>query len=164
MYRKILVPLDGSPLAETVLTHVRTLAENQDTEILLLQVAVDPIYNLFLRGPKLAAASQDCQSIQHADSQKYLDHVAARLREQHLQVSTHVVEGIVTDAILDFAYKQRADLIVMTTRGTNTPNGWQLGTDAYRIVHDAKMPVLLVHTDPAMPIESNSAFTTSHVN
>lgn len=164
MYRKILVPLDGSVLAETVLPHVRMLAENHDTEILLLQVVVDPIYNLFLCGAKLAAASQSGASIRHAESRAYLNQVATRLQPAGIKVSTHIAEGIVTDVILNCARDNQVDLIVMTTRGTNTPSGWQLGTVAYRIVHDAQVPVLLVHTKQAPLDQANLAYTTNFAN
>lgn len=55
MYQKILVPLDGSPLAEAVLPHTKTLAQSKNAEIVLLRVAVDPDADFAFRDPGLAA-------------------------------------------------------------------------------------------------------------
>ncbi|MBI5301485.1 MAG: universal stress protein [Chloroflexi bacterium] len=152
MYRKILVPLDGSSLAEGVLPHVRMLAENFDAEIVLLQIVVDPIYDLLLSGPKLAAATHDSGSTQHPRSQSYLDCVAKPLREAGLEVTTMVCEGLVAETILACGERFQVDLIVMATHGVNTPSGWQLGNVTYRIVHDAKAPVLLIRAQqPSFP-------------
>ena len=144
MYRKILVPLDGSPLAETVIPHVRMLAESQPTEIFLLQIVVDPIYDLILSGPKLAAATHDRASTQRVQSQNYLNHIAACLREHGIKVTTIVCEGVVAETILAYGEKFQVDLIILAAHGVNTPSGWQLGNVTYRIVHDAQVPVLLV--------------------
>lgn len=164
MYQKILVPLDGSALAETVIPHVRMLAESHATEILLLQIVVDPIYDLILSGPKLAAATHGCASNQRVQSQNYLDRVATCLREHGITVTTIVCEGVVAETILAYGEKFQADLIVLATHGVNTPSGWQLGNVTYRIVHDAQVPVLLIrteqpvfkHTEPALALTQSN--------
>lgn len=146
VYRKVLVPLDGSPLAETVIAHVRMLADCCGTEILLLQIVVDPVYDLVLSGPKLATATHAQVSAQRAVSQEYLNRIAANLATQGIQTTTLVREGVVAETILSCAEEYHADLIALATHGVNTPTGWQLGNVAYRIVHDAPVPVLLIRT------------------
>ncbi len=160
MYEKILVPLDGSSSAESVLPHVQMLATTHNAEVVLLQIVVDPIYDLLLTGPKLAAATHDRVFSRRTITQHYLDCLAARLEEAGIRVTTVVCEGIVVEKILDCAHQVQADLIVVTTHGISSPSHWKLGNVTYRLVHDSDIPVLLIRTklpsfkrpEPAMAI------------
>jgi len=144
MYQKILVPLDGSSLAESVLPHVRALASTHNAEVVLLQVIVDPIYDLILIGPKLATATHEGMFSQREGAQTYLDCLALQLREHGVRVTTLIAEGMVVEKILDCAKQVAADVIVLTTHGHSLSCRWKLGNVTYRLVHDSEIPVLLV--------------------
>ena len=114
MYQRILVPLDGSQIAEAVLPQVQMLAECAGAEIVLLSVMVHPGYDYFIPEPALANAAYQNQL---NDLKAYLERTAARLGELGLRVQTEVCEGHVAEAILDYADSKHADLIAMSTHG-----------------------------------------------
>ena len=144
MYKKILVPLDGSELAETVLPQVYALAESENSEIILLRVAVEPIYDLLFSGAKLATATRNHSMTPSLEAKNYLDDVGARLRQDGLVVSTEVREGRVADMILGCAEESDADLIVLSARGRGKDGGFALGSTTYKVMRGAHVSVLLI--------------------
>ncbi|MBI5031135.1 MAG: universal stress protein [Chloroflexi bacterium] len=164
MYQKILVPLDGSSLAESALPYVEALAATHNAEIVLLQVVVDPIYDLLLTGPKLATATEDHLFSQRAITQRYLDCLASRCTEKGIRARTMISEGIVADKILDCARRVEADLIVLTNHGFNSPSQWKLGNVTYRLLHDSEIPVLLIRSKQPSFKELKPALSVTPVN
>ena len=141
MYRKILVPLDGSELAEAVLPHVERLAKDNDAEIVLLRVAVNPAFEFAVSDP--AIASQVVSDME-AQSRQYIATMVAKLKEKGFKVSSDVVEGGVADAILREADERGADIIAMSTHGRSGVARWLIGSVADKVVRASKVPVLLV--------------------
>ena len=145
MYKKILVPLDGSAVAETVLPHVQDLAQRGDSQIILLRVAVEPIYDLLFTGAKLAAATLENSVTAGLDAKIYLEIIGARLQRDGLNVTTEVRAGRIADTVLGYAEESGVDLIVLCAKGSGQHNGFALGSITYRIMHGAHVPVLLIH-------------------
>lgn len=143
IYKKILVPLDGSRRAETVLPQVRELAELANAEIVLMSVAVDSIWDTLFMGPKLAAAMAGMEEAA-ANAKSYLEHVAATLEKTGVKVSTHITHGLVAESILDSAQEIHADLIVMSTCGRGQPAQGLGGSIAYQVARRSKAHVLLM--------------------
>lgn len=141
MYKRILVPLDGSEVAEAVLPQVQMLAECGGSQIVLLSVVVHPNYDYFIPEPALANAARENQI---TESKAYLERMAAKLGENGLAVRTELCEGPVAEAILDCADSTKADLIAMSTHGRSGIGRWLMGSTAERVVRAAKVPVLLV--------------------
>jgi nucleotide-binding universal stress UspA family protein len=147
MFKRILVPLDGSQFAEGALTHAQMLAECGGGEIELLRVAVHPSSYVYVSDP---AALADLYDSDRAHCEDYLNKTAQRVRDaSHVNVTTAVLEGIVADAVLDYAEDTAADLIVMSTHGRSGMERWLLGSVAEKVVRGAKMPVLLVRPTAA---------------
>jgi nucleotide-binding universal stress UspA family protein len=144
MYSKILVPLDGSPLAEQVLPHVLALAQCHQSDVVLIQVVNYPTTGLPLTDPDLDVGVRDCVECADLD---YLRGVAEKyFRGSKLKVSAEAItgQGPVVDSILDYAEKVGAELIAMSTHGRTGPARWIIGSVAERVVRAAKVPVLLV--------------------
>ena len=120
---RILVPLDGTPLAEAGLPQTCELAQALGLEIMLVRVAANSAER------EVAAA--------------YLEQVAARLRRENLTVTTRVTEGAAAEQVLQVATVQDVSLIAMTTHGRGGPARWVLGSVAESIVRDAAVPVLV---------------------
>jgi len=139
MYKKILVPLDGSRFAETALRHAYALARSQGAEILLLSVVVFSTRDFDVI-PMKDAVSDEVR----AETKRYLEQVAGGLRRIGVQVTSHVESGHVAEAIIDFAERHQIDLIVMSTHGRAGPVRWLLGSVAFQIVQHAQLPVFLV--------------------
>ncbi|MBI4674511.1 MAG: universal stress protein [Chloroflexi bacterium] len=145
MYKKILVPLDGSELAEQVLPHVSQLAGCTGAEIVLLRVPSEPVYDYLVPDPDLTAeVRRDIEM----GAQVYLDEIASELRAMNLNTSTVVVWGApVHDTIVQAARELKADLIAMSTHGRSGLARMVIGSVADEIVRHAPAPVLLVRPE-----------------
>ena len=149
MFKKILIPLDGSVMAEAVLPDVRELASAFSAEIVLLHVNV-PIASQYY--PGLIADVAELEQDINAEANSYVHKIASTLQDRGLQVTTMGVnESAVADAILNYADQQGVDLIAMSTHGRSGIGRWLLGSTADRVIHGSKIPVLLVRPDLSGP-------------
>jgi nucleotide-binding universal stress UspA family protein len=138
MYKRILVPLDGSELAEQALEYAVVQAESFGAEIVLLKV-LGPLPEPGMGG-RVGVKLAEQQSAELA--RYYLDNLAAGIKDIPVQVAT--VEGKPYVEIIRFAEDQDIDLIVMSTRGHSGLSRWLLGSVADRVVRGATVPLLLV--------------------
>lgn len=146
MYHTILVPLDGSDLAEQVLPHVCALAACSEASVLLLRVPADPVYDYLTPDPQLA---NELRHDVETGAQVYLDEVATRLSELGLSVTTKVAwGGPIHETILDIARERGVDLIAMSTHGRSGIARMVIGSVADQVVRHSPVPVLLVRPDP----------------
>ena len=143
MYKKFLVPLDGSKTAEAVLQQVRELAKLTNAEIVLMNVTVDSSWDHLFTGAKLATAMSGSVGVANKAA-SYLLSAAAWLEESGLKVGIHVADGLVVESILGFAEDIRADLIVMSSVGKSQLVEHPLGSIAYQVARRSKTQVLLV--------------------
>ncbi len=141
MYRKILVPLDGSKLAEGVLPHAKALAYSEGAELVLLTVAANPALDFVFSDPGLA---QRAEEEQETRSKKYMREIENQLKSTGFRVSTLLRVGAVADTILSVADEMRVDLIAMSTHGRAGAARWLLGSVADRVVRNSQVPVLLI--------------------
>ena len=147
MYQKILVPLDGSELAEQAIPYATELCKGS-TEVTLFQVVHFP---LSLAAPDVGM-SQPIPNIEARtkESKEYLGAIAARLRQDGVQVKTATVErDVVADAIVEHATEHQCDLIAMTTHGRSGFSRLIFGSVAESVVRHAPCPVLLIRTNTA---------------
>ena len=142
MYKKILVPLDGSQLAEAVLPHAEALAKTEGAEIVLLSVPVSPSLEFLARTPGLAT-----QVIEDAEieTEAYLVKEENKLAEEGIKVKHIMREGPIPEMILKIADEVHADVIAMSTHGRTGVQRWLMGSVADRVVHYSHIPVMLIH-------------------
>jgi nucleotide-binding universal stress UspA family protein len=138
-YRHILVPLDGSKLAEAALKEALPLVNSAGARVTFIE-AVWPIIDVLNTGTQVAAVER----IRKNEAQKYLDSVARRTEWEVLKPEAVVKVGPAADVILDYARAKRADLIVMSTHGRSGLGRWAFGSIADKVLHGAICPVLLV--------------------
>ncbi len=142
MYRKVIIPLDGSELAEGVLPHVAELIRGRDSQVYLLSV------NPMMRGvaPTLVDLRPKGEERQRAEQElrEYLRAVASRLEPVAAGVEVSVCFGRPADEILTFVGEVGADLIAMSTHGRSGISRWVFGSVADRVLRGATCPVLLV--------------------
>lgn len=141
MYKKILVPLDGSDLAEGVLTHAKALAYSEGAEIVLLRVAANPALEFAFSDPALA---QSAVAQFEAESQQYIDDITDKLKKEGFKVSAIIAEGLIAETILQVAEDIHADTIAMSTHGRTGPARWLIGSVADRVINSSKIPVMLI--------------------
>ena len=141
MYKRILLPLDGSALAEQVLPRAVAYAEHFQAELVLLRVLKPlPEYGIS------ASAREYAEKLTRNLASEYLERVAARLRKHGLSVQVVTTEGESYVEIVQFAEANQVDLIVISTRGQSGLSRWLMGSVADRVVRGATAPVLLVRT------------------
>ena len=142
MYKKILVPLDGSELAESVLMHAVPLAKMIDAEIALFRVVALPVSAFMTVGePQLTVGMREDAE---ADALEYLNGVAAKLRAEGIKATAEIGNGIVAETIRDYAKKTHTDLIAMSTHGRGGLARLMIGSVADQLVRDSHLPVLLI--------------------
>jgi nucleotide-binding universal stress UspA family protein len=139
---QVLVPLDGSALAEQVLAHATALGTSMDAEYTLLQ-AIEPLAGEY--GAELYATEKGQVAFARLQEQgqTYLEGVAARLRAEALRVRTAIVVGPPARAILEYAHSHPVDLIAMTTHGRSGIANLLIGGVADKVLRGTTVPVLL---------------------
>jgi nucleotide-binding universal stress UspA family protein len=145
MYKKILVPLDGSKFAESSLEHVRTIAKGCGSSEVVLFGSVEIV-------PQAASMSDFLSGDYGIQAEKqildwlkgYLAKKADTLSTEGITVKTAVGRGSAANEILDYAKKNSVDLIIMTTHGSSGLVRWAMGSVADKVVHHAECPVLTI--------------------
>jgi len=182
MYNKVVVPLDGSRLAEVALPHLETIAKGCGVKEILLVSVTQRVKGQVIAGgvhenvrehageirddqpPVKAgtAAGNVIYSIATPGRQQvpmtlgrmarsaaiYLDGIGAQLEKKGFDVTFSVLVGKPSEEILRYAEAQKADLIVMASRGKSGISQWDTGNIASKVVKAAKMPVLLIKPGP----------------
>ncbi|MEO7823336.1 MAG: universal stress protein [Gemmatimonadaceae bacterium] len=140
-FRRIVVPLDGSPLAERILPAVVGLAGLEDAEITLLNV--QSLTNAAVRSARQAVAWTDAS---FAATQGYLRLIAERLRGSGLTATCEIVVGDnVAEEIAAYAARERADLIAIATHGRGGLSRMLRGSIADLVTRSAKTSIFALH-------------------
>ncbi len=156
MYKRVVVLLDGSELAEQVLPHVAEIVRGRGSEVHLLSVApvvvptVAPaveVYPIYMTADFLAMEVAERERIER-ELGEYLQGVAERLRPVAAKVQTVVRFGQPAEEILQYAEEIGADLIAMCTHGRSGISRWVYGSVADKVLRGASCPVLLVRVRP----------------
>lgn len=149
MFNKILVPLDGSSLAERALEPAMAITRRQDGQVILLSV---PVYKQVMvpgtAGYGLMLPDQSL-ALYRAEAEAYLSQIRQTHAEAGIDVKTVVIDGDVAGSIVDIAADEQVDLIVMTTHGYSGFTRWVLGSITERVLRSAPCPVLVIrHEEP----------------
>jgi nucleotide-binding universal stress UspA family protein len=129
MWKRILVPLDGSNLAELALTYVEELATAFGSEVILLYVSE----------PKE-------EQYRHMH-QLYLEEVAKRVKEhvkKRAKIKTAILTGEAAEEIINYAQKNKASVIIMASHGRSGITAWVMGSVANNVLRAAEVPVLII--------------------
>jgi len=127
MYKRILVPLDGSKLAEGALPYAEGVATRLHSEVILLTVC----------------APGDCFEL---PLKAYLEKRAGELSSLGIKTSPVVVQGNAANEILNFAEKNDINLIIISAHGHTGPSIWPLGSIANKILQKSRIPLLLIRS------------------
>ena len=146
-YKHILVPLDGSKLAELALADAFSLAQLNGAEVVLLQVISPFDYVIGDTQPMVVFADELVKARQEA-ALHYLEEVTAREECRNLKVHLVIEIGSPAETIIDYAHREPIDLIVMATHGRSGLGRWVYGSVADKVLRGADVPVLLVRVQP----------------
>lgn len=139
MFDPILVPLDGSQLAECVLPHTVAIARSFDAEITLLRM-------LEKNQAGVSAQLFDLLNwqINKTKAALYLETIKARLQTSGLQARAMVLEGLVAEGITEYAQNQGMQLIVLSSHGRNGLTQWGISSITQKIILSAQTSLLIV--------------------
>jgi nucleotide-binding universal stress UspA family protein len=146
MYKKILVPLDGSKRAESILPHVNGLASCLEAEVILLRVFKTDFSQVDYYGhdPEFYEAIRaECKE----EIQAYLTEVREERLKKGLQVRIFAEEGPVIETILSIADREGADLIAMSSHGRTGLSRVFYGSVAAGVLHQVDRPLLIIRTE-----------------
>ena len=156
MYNKIMVPLDGSDLAESVLPHLEFLTSAcKATHVVLVQVinpgrlpASVPAQGNFGFTEK---DRQRLVSSRKKAAEEYLKKIADSVNLPNANFSHEVLEGKPADMLADYATQNEIDLIIIASHGRSGVSRWVLGSVADRIVRNSCVPVMMVRAPGCEP-------------
>lgn len=149
MFKKLLVPLDGSELAEQALTPALSIARSAQGEVILFRVPVMETMLVSAPIPTGVGVLWPAQSLQRSRSEvhDYLKALQHDYQQPGLTVRTHMAEGDVASQIVDTAQTAGADLLVMSTHGYSGVTRWLLGSTAEKVLRSAPCPTLIVRNE-----------------
>jgi nucleotide-binding universal stress UspA family protein len=140
MLRRLLVPLDGSPFAASVIPLALDLARRSAGEIRFV-VVTPPMPASYGAAPPTDPAFELAR---RADNRRYLDEVLERESGKGVTVSGELLEGPVADSLVDAAQSHRSDLIILATHGRGGFSRFWLGSTATALIRQSPVPVLLL--------------------
>jgi nucleotide-binding universal stress UspA family protein len=146
VYKRALVPLDGSMVAEAIVPFILEIAVPLDMEVVLLRVLVPPPPVMIEGGG--AVLVEDIVKLRR-DAEQYLDSVAVGLRASGVRVTTEVRRGDAVTEILAGTREASADIIAMTTHGRGGLSRVLYGSVAEAVLRQAEVPVFLMRQTKA---------------
>lgn len=144
MYKKVMVPLDGSELAECVIPHVEAFIEGlQLNEIVFVRV-VEPFKLPVSSGYTDIEQLKEDEISRESSAKEYLGKVVGRLKHEKTALRSEVLTGMVADSLADYARENSIDLIIIATHGRSGMTRWVRGSIADKILRSSNIPVLMV--------------------
>ena len=145
-YKHILIPLDGSELAELALDDALTIAHLSQAEVTLFHV-VPPLESGIIMDFNHPIYVDQQWSSQKLLALEYLNKVYKRLGNNSTKIRKVVETGPAAETIIDYAHQHPIDLIVMSTHGRSGLKRWVYGSIADKVLRAAGVPVLLIRTN-----------------
>lgn len=145
MYQHIMVPLDGSELAECVLPHVEAVATGCSATTVTLVRVVPPLH--MYGGAETRISPEERKHLEEDSVQlatAYLEEKTQLLRDKGVLVEVKVLFGNVLDQLVDYTNENGVDLIIIATHGRSGVSRLFLGSVADRLLRHAPVPVLMV--------------------
>jgi len=143
MYTKVLVPLDGSSLAECALPEVKHLAKGGFIGEVLLISVIETYSAAFAESIDVSVL----RKTQRENVEAYIERIRAQLLAEGIQTRAEILEGSPAYSIVSYASKNAVNLIVIATHGYTGMKQLMFGSVALRVLHDAHAPVLLIRPE-----------------
>ena len=150
MFKKILVPLDGSDLADKVMPQAEDLAKSFDAQLVLLTMASEKVGEIGPASPELKS-----EAVARLPMVKYLQETVAALQAKGLKATWIYKQGDPAPGIISYAVDHKMELIIMASHGAGEI-AWLLGNVAHRVVSHSPVEVLLIRVVQPKPPEHKS--------
>ncbi|HLA05548.1 MAG TPA: universal stress protein [Syntrophales bacterium] len=160
MYKKVMVPLDGSDLAECVLPHVKDFIKSSLAKTVVFVMVVEPLplllygesveaFPVSTYGESYAARLEHWQTVEaerKSAAEEYLKKASSFLNEYGERVQCEVLIGKVAQTLAAYAEDKNVDLTMIATHGRSGVSRWIMGSVADRVFRSSNAPVLMVRT------------------
>ena len=140
MYDQILLPMDGSPLAEQAIAQAVIYADHFKAELILVKVLEPLAKSINLPQRAARQAEEETRELAH----EYLERLAAGIRDKGVSVRVVTLAGSPHVEIAKFVEIEKIGLVVISTRGKSRLSRWLIGSVAARVVRSVNVPVLLI--------------------
>ncbi len=165
MYKNIMVPLDGSELAECVLPHVEVFMKAALAETVFFVRVVEPL-PLIIYGESVESFPAAAYGESFADKMEYwhtveeemrqsaaeyLDTATSHLKQYGIPIQCEVLMGKTADTLIAYVGKNNINLILIATHGRSGVSRWIMGSVAGRMLRSSRIPVLMVHAPGFAP-------------
>lgn len=152
MYKTILVPLDGSKLAECVLPHVEALSKGCQVKNVVFVRAVEP-FDQLVAGEYIPRPEEidRINAPMISEAEIYLKQLLHGLEYDGVDLRWKVIQGRAAEALAAYAAKEGANLIIIATHGRSGVSRWVWGSVADRILRSSCVPVLMVKAPGCVP-------------
>ena len=153
MYRKILVPLDGSELAECVLPHLETVLNGCGVQEIVFIRVIEPVSmpagtltdgGAVFTEMDSRRTRENLDAGNEAEAREYLEGIVNRYKSDDLKVDMTLLKGKAADALVDYIKESDADLTVIASHGRSGIGRWIYGSVAERLLRSVCMPILMV--------------------
>jgi nucleotide-binding universal stress UspA family protein len=145
MYEKVLVPLDGSELAECVFPHVKAFIEGCQVGYVVFVRVVEPDttsgHGDYVISPEIL---EEMKSARKSAAKDYLDQVIKRFQHEGTALHSEVLFGRAAESLADYTKENDIDLIVIATHGRSGVTRWVRGSVADKVLRFSSIPVLMV--------------------
>ena len=156
MYKKIMVPLDGSDLAECVLPHVDGFVTGLQGGAIIFVTVIEPtpihysemgsdidphVFEIMQKNTKMV----DEERISYAA--RYLKQVINQIKQDGVKFKAEVLVGHVADRLVDYIDANKIDLVLIATHGRSGISRWVRGSVADKVLRSSHAPVLMVRAD-----------------
>ncbi len=144
-YQHVIVPLDGSELAECVLPHLEAVASNcQITTVELIRSVPPPEVRYTVGFPVDEKQEAAIYAEDVKETEEYLSKIKARLDASRMTVTIKVLKGKTVDVLADYIKASDADLLLMSTHGRSGPSRWYWGSVADKLLRSICTPIFMV--------------------
>ena len=143
MYKRILVPLDGSPRAERILPHVEELALACSSTVILLRV-VDPVHVMLSSGSSRADASYAELEKRTKKAKAYLEEQKEALEDKGIKTEIRVEHGTTVDSIIQIGAEEDVKLIAIASHGYGGLARVFYGSVAAGLLQRVDRPIMIV--------------------
>lgn len=148
MFKRILLPLDSSKLAECVLPHLVAIAQICEPEVLLLRI-LEP----FGVTARMRLIDPVDWQIRKAEADSYLSAIAESLQNVGLRVSSQLYDGKPAEQIIEVAHSWNADLILMSSHGQSGISPWNVSSVVQQVILRARRSIMIVRAYQPIPTE-----------
>ena len=153
MFKRLLVPLDGSPFASQALPYAAEIAQRFGAEVVLVQVVKPATFIIAAGAPggvSPAASEIAVQAARETDkrnvarARRYLSDKVRTMTSQRIESSYHVLVGDTARSVIEFSEKENIDMVVMTTHGKSGLKRAVMGSIADALIRQSGKPVLAI--------------------